>query len=67
METTRIDPTDRSADNEVLLWRFTELLFAGYATEDAIELAARLDVDLHYAVGLTARGCPPSTAARILL
>ena len=48
-------------------WRAHELERAGFDPEDAAELAARHDVDLHFAVGLLERGCPPETALRILL
>jgi hypothetical protein len=51
----------------VLEWRFSQLTRSGYALRDAIELAARSDVDLHRASDLVARGCPPSLALRILL
>jgi hypothetical protein len=52
---------------EVRRWRFEELVRAGYDSEDAIELANHLDVDLHIAADLVRRGCPSSTAVRIAL
>jgi hypothetical protein len=52
---------------DVLSWRFTQLLRAGYSADQAVELACHRDVDLHVAVDLAARGCPPQTAVRILL
>jgi hypothetical protein len=48
-------------------WRADELERAGYGPVDAAELASRQDVDLHLAIKLLVRGCPPSTAVRILL
>ena len=51
----------------VRLWRFDELVRAGYEDEDAMELAFHLDVDLHVATNLVRRGCPSSTAVRIAL
>ena len=54
-------------EHDVLHWRFTQLLGAGYSADQAVELACHLDVDLHLAVELTARGCPTRTAVRILL
>ena len=48
-------------------WRAEELERAGYAPDAAAELAARHDVDLHHAVELVERGCPPELALRILL
>lgn len=53
--------------DEVLRWRFEELVRAGYDDEDAIELANHLDVDLHVAADLVRHGCPSSTAVRIAL
>jgi hypothetical protein len=51
----------------VLEWRIEELVRAGFPGEQAFELAAASQVDLHAALDLLARGCPPETAARILL
>lgn len=48
-------------------WRSEELERAGFAPDTAVILAGRLDVDLHGAVRLLERGCPPSLAAEILL
>ena len=48
-------------------WRAEELERAGYSREAAAELAARHDVDLHFAVGLLSRGCEPALALKILL
>lgn len=51
----------------VELWRAQELERAGYGVRDAAALAQRHDVDLHFAVDLVGRGCPPELAAQILL
>jgi hypothetical protein len=48
-------------------WRAEALERGGYDAAAAAELAARLDVDLHRAIGLLEQGCPPETALRILL
>jgi len=48
-------------------WRAEELMRAGYDPAGAVELAARLDVDLHAATGLLERGCPVELALQILL
>jgi hypothetical protein len=45
----------------------TQLVRAGFPAPRATELAGRLDVNLHEALALAANGCPPETAARILL
>jgi len=51
----------------VVQWRFQELLAAGYEPQDALILAANLEVDLHLATDLLRCGCPHETALRILL
>ncbi len=48
-------------------WRTAELMRVGFAGDDAVALAARTgDVDLHEAIELVRRGCPPELAVRIL-
>jgi hypothetical protein len=47
-------------------WRTAELMRVGFAGNDALALAARLDVDLHEAIALVQQGCPPDLAFRIL-
>jgi hypothetical protein len=47
-------------------WRTAELMRVGFAGDDAVALAARLEVDLHEAIELVQRGCPPELAVRIL-
>lgn len=54
-------------EERVLAWREQELVRAGYHPDDAFELACRHDIDLHAAIDLVRRGCPSSTASRILL
>ena len=44
-----------------------ELERAGYSRRAAGRLASRHDVDLHRAVELVRRGCPPELATKILL
>ena len=51
----------------VIGWRLHELSEAGYEPNDALTLATRAEVDLHQAIDLLRRGCPPQTALRILL
>ena len=68
IDTTTNDPEAvRSEDERVLSWRHATLLAAGYEARHALKLALRHDVDLHLAVRIRERGCPPETAARILL
>jgi len=60
-------PTREPEHERVERWRAEALERAGYAPDAAAELAVRTDVDLHRAIELVERGCPPETAARILL
>jgi hypothetical protein len=48
-------------------WRLQELIRAGYNPCDALVLSGQSEIDLHVATDLVKRGCPPRTAARILL
>jgi hypothetical protein len=48
-------------------WRTEELERSGYGRRAASRLAARHDVDLHFAIELLERGCPPELAVKILL
>jgi hypothetical protein len=54
-------------EERVFSWRHASLLAAGYEHRLAFKLALRPEVDLHLAVRLGRTGCPPETAARILL
>jgi hypothetical protein len=47
-------------------WRTAELMRVGFPGDDAVALAARTDIDLHEAIELVQRGCPPDLAFRIL-
>jgi hypothetical protein len=47
-------------------WRTSELMRVGFPGDDAVALAARLDIDLHEAIELVQRGCSPQLALRIL-
>ena len=58
-------PVDRGRD-DVTSWRLERLVAAGYDGEAALVLALDRDVDLHLAVSLLERGCPPDTALQIL-
>ena len=48
-------------------WRTDELLRVGFDVEQATLLAVEPGVDLHAALDLVDRGCPPELAVRILL
>jgi hypothetical protein len=61
-----LDFLDTEAER-VLLWREEELERAGYDRDTARQLAEAQGVDLHFATELLRRGCPESTAIKILL
>jgi hypothetical protein len=67
MSAAELDVHEETEGERIMRWRAMELARAGYAELDAAELAVRTDVDLHLAVKLLERGCPPKTALRILL
>jgi hypothetical protein len=57
----------RVTDEEVVSWRVEQLLRAGADQPSAQILARRSHVDLHDALDLLERGCPPAIALEILL
>jgi hypothetical protein len=61
-ETLRVD---EAAD--VLAWRFDTLCRNGFDIESAAILASQVEIDLHDALSLVDRGCPPAIAVRILV
>jgi rRNA processing protein Krr1/Pno1 len=52
---------------KVLGWRIEQLIAAGFDSDAAFVLALDRNVDLHEAIKLVGRGCPPATALRILI
>ena len=58
---------DQTEIERIERWRAEELERAGYEPRAAGRLAVRHDVDLHTAVDLLERGCPPELALKILL
>lgn len=57
----------RDTAGQVLGWRIEQLVSAGYDGEAAFTLALDRSIDLHDAIDLVRRGCPPETAVRILI
>ena len=51
----------------IMRWRLEELERAGYEQAGALAIAAETEIDLHFAIDLLRRGCPPTLAARVLL
>jgi len=64
---TTADLHEETEIERIERWRREELARAGYPGDAADALARRHDVDLHAAVDLLRRGCPPETALKILL
>ena len=58
---------ERTELDRIESWRRERLRAAGFSAEAAEELAGRHEVDLHDAVELIERGCPPEVAVRILV
>ena len=67
MTAAQFELIDDSEVEAILRWRFDELVRGGYDVGSALVLASHVEVDLHQAVDLARRGCPPGTALRILL
>jgi len=67
MDVTAVEEILETEQERVERWRAEELMRAGYDPAAAVDLACRLDVDLHGAIELLERGCPPELATRILL
>jgi hypothetical protein len=67
MTTAQVETRGTPEERCVELWRFAQLLRAGYGRRQAFRIAGRRDVDLHLAVDLLQRGCTIETALRILL
>ena len=65
--TEELESTEQGELSEVRRWRLAALRRAGFTEEQAQALAARSDVDLHRAVDLVRRGCPPELAYSILV
>ena len=66
MTAAQLDQEREAQAEEVLGWRLEQLLRAGYHRHDARQLARRFDVDLHQAIDLLDKGCPPAVAVSIL-
>ena len=67
MAATDIYLVDKTEIERIEGWRAEELERAGFEPRAAGRVAVRHDVDLHSAVDLLERGCPPELALKILL
>jgi len=52
-------------DQAVRAWRYHSLLRAGFAANQAEMVATDADIDVHWLIDLTRKGCPHETACRI--
>ncbi len=66
-EMTAAETASETEQERIQRWRAEELERAGYEASAAALLAARADVDLHYAIDLLRNGCAPELALQILL
>ena len=57
----------QAAFEEILDWRFEQLMRVGYDRDQALVVSSRFDVDLHQAVDLIRSGCSCELALLILL
>jgi hypothetical protein len=67
MASTELQVLIETEAERIERWRAEELERAGYEPRLAAKIAVRHDIDLHLAVDLLGRGCPPDLALRILL
>lgn len=51
---------------EVVAWRHSQLLAAGFDRQESDALARNCAIDLHALIELVERGCPTALAVRIL-
>ena len=67
MASIELQTLEETESERIERWRAEELERAGYEPHSAAKIAVRNDIDLHQAVELLARGCPPDLALKILL
>ena len=67
MSSTELQTFEETEAERIERWRAEELERAGYEPRSAAKIAVRADIDLHRAVDLLGRGCPPDLALKILL
>ncbi len=60
---TRVEVAQQAP--EVVSWRRSQLVLAGFSPSVAAQLAVDSRYDLHALLELVAKGCPPALAARI--
>lgn len=58
--------TTAEAVDEVVVWRWGQLVEAGFSPAGAAQVAGDVRFDVHALIELVERGCPPDLATRIL-
>jgi len=51
-------------DQTVCAWRYHSLIRAGFTASQAEMVATDADIDVHWLIDLTRKGCPHGTACR---
>ncbi len=64
MPAAEIHTPERTEIERIEHWRATELERAGFSPAHAATMAARHDIDLHFAIDLVGLGCPPTSPSR---
>ena len=62
----RLEVADETDVERIMRWRLDELKQAGFEESAALAIAANAEIDLHFAIDLLRRGCPPALAVHIL-
>ena len=63
MSAAELHVSDRDRAERIERWRAEELERAGYDPRDAVALAARHDIDLHFAIDLSSAAARPTIGA----
>jgi hypothetical protein len=67
MNMSAVETIIETESERVERWRTEELIRVGFDPDVALVMAIEPSVDLHTAIDLIERGCPPNLAAQILL
>jgi hypothetical protein len=67
MKMSAVETYIETESERVERWRTEELIRVGFDPDIAAVMAIEPGIDLHTAIDLIERGCPPNLAAQILL
>ena len=62
-----LEVADETDVERIMRWRLEGLKQAGFEGSAALAIAANAEIDLHFAIDLLRRCCPPALAVHILL